>query len=221
MILSSGLIQKRLEQSGTDSSGLHIVPAPQINTQSDSASVDLRLGCWFTTFRVTQTSHFSAYSDAQKLVTSDQAAQQALTAKSGNRQEKSEYIPFGSRFVLHPGQFTLAVTLEWLRMPHDLCAYVSARSSWARYGLLLATATGVHPGFAGCLTLELSNIGVMPIELLPGTAICQLFLHSVEGPTQPGFRDSRFVGNRRPVVPPVAIDPILRMLMAPDSGWQP
>jgi dCTP deaminase len=45
------------------------------------------------------------------------------------------------------------VTLEWIRLPKNLAAYVTGKSSWGRRGLIPATATGVHPGFKGCLTL--------------------------------------------------------------------
>ena len=220
MILSSSAIAERLRQSDSIDSSLQIVPTPHIHTDPDSASIDLRLGCWFTNFRVTQTSHHATYA-ATAGSKPPKAAINQLSADGINHHEKGEYIPFGSRFVLHPGQFTLAVTLEWLRLPDDLCAYVSTRSSWARYGLLLATATGVHPCFAGCLTLELSNIGVMPIELFPGTAICQLFFHRVEGKTHLKFRDSKFVGNRRPVLQPVSVDPVMGKLQMADPSHSP
>jgi deoxycytidine triphosphate deaminase len=66
---------------------------------------------------------------------------------------------------------------ECLATPFDLEAQVEGRSSWARVGLQIATATSVEPGFKGVLTLELSNLGTIPIELYPGVRIAQLFLH--------------------------------------------
>src|SRR6185295_230400 len=92
---------------------------------------------------------------------------------------KSHYVSFGSRFILHPRNFVLGVTLEWIRLPNDLAGYVIGRSSWGRRGLIIATAVGVHPGFTGCLTLELTNVGEIPIAIKPGMTICQLFLHTV------------------------------------------
>ena len=35
--------------------------------------------------------------------------------------------------------------------------YVIGRSSWGRRGLVIATAVEVHPGFVGCLTLEITG----------------------------------------------------------------
>ena len=59
-------------------------------------------------------------------------------------------------------------------------AYVIGKSTWGRDGLIIATAIGVHPNFSGILTLEISNVGEIPIYLYPGLAIAQLFLASVE-----------------------------------------
>jgi dCTP deaminase len=109
------------------------------------------------------------------------------------------YIPFGSEFILHPHSFVLAVTLEWIRLPKTLAAYVIGKSSWGRRGLIIATAAGVHPAFAGCLTLELSNLGAVPIAVQPGMTIAQLFVHRVESESQQ-VNKSHFAGKRRPLV---------------------
>jgi dCTP deaminase len=66
-----------------------------------------------------------------------------------------------------------------VKLPADLAAYVIGRSTWGRLGLIVATAIGVHPGFAGCITCELRNLGETPLVLYPGQTIGQLFLHSV------------------------------------------
>ena len=63
---------------------------------------------------------------------------------------------------------------------------------------IIATATGVHPGFKGCLTLELSNVGELPIEITPGMRICQLCVHKVESPDTDQVDSSQFVGSRMP-----------------------
>ncbi|GAH46269.1 unnamed protein product, partial [marine sediment metagenome] len=93
---------------------------------------------------------------------------------------ESHYVPLGNDFILHPNQFVLGITLEWIHFPKDLAGYVIGRSSWGRQGLIIATATGVHPGFSGCLVLELSNSGEVPIHIYPGLRIAQLFVHRLE-----------------------------------------
>lgn len=85
----------------------------------------------------------------------------------------------GDYFVLHPRQFVLGETLEWIHLPADLAAFVTSRSSWGRDGLIIATATGVHPGYSGILTLELTNLGEIPLRLYPGLSVAQLFIFEV------------------------------------------
>lgn len=92
---------------------------------------------------------------------------------------RREYVPLGAKIVIHPHQFMLAHTLEYLKLPSDLMAYVVGRSTWGRLGLIVATAIGVHPGFAGCITFELRNLGETPLVLYPGQTIAQLFFHTV------------------------------------------
>ncbi len=59
-------------------------------------------------------------------------------------------------------------------------AFVVGRSTWGRLGLVVATAIGVHPLFAGTITLELRNLGETPLRLYPGERIAQLFFQRVD-----------------------------------------
>jgi dCTP deaminase len=101
--------------------------------------------------------------------------------------------------------------MEWMRIPSDLAGYVVGKSSWGRRGLVIATAVGIHPGFSGCLTLEITNLGEMPIKIMPGMQICQLFLHDVSTDSQ-NKDQSTFVGKRRPSLGAVRPDPIAEQL---------
>lgn len=100
----------------------------------------------------------------------------------GDLEEMQErvVVPFGGALWLHPRHFVLATTFEFLALPSHLSASVVGRSSWGRLGLLVATAVFVHPGFRGCLTLELVNEGDAPICLSPGSRIAQLLVQNLE-----------------------------------------
>jgi len=78
--------------------------------------------------------------------------------------------------------------------------------------LIIATATGVHPGFKGCLTLELTNVGEVPIAIEPGLRVCQLFLHEVRKGDSEQVDQSSFVGFRKPEPGKVSRDDIARKL---------
>jgi len=195
MILKAEQIARELRDPPNPDDPLIITPTPEIETlrKSGAASIDIRLGCWFLACRPTRTGLLDVYEKP-----TDVPSEAKLT--------KSYYVPFGEGFVLHPKAFVLGVTLEWIRLPADRAAYVVGRSSWGRHGLIIATATGVHPGFTGCLTLELSNIGEIPITVKPGTTVCQLFIHTVEGGDPKLVDRSSFIGRRKPTLGAIKLD---------------
>jgi len=196
-MLRSSDIADLLEKAGDDP--LVITPLPgtldDLRKRSD-ASVDLRLGTWFVTPRINKVPYLDVLDQSK--------------AESVEPSLKSNYVPFGGTFILHPRNFVLGVTLEWIRIPSNLAGYIVGRSSWGRRGLIIATAAGVHPGFTGCLTLELTNLGEIPIEIRPGMAISQLFLHHVA--------DGKHVatgplgGLRRPSLAKIELDHIAMIL---------
>ncbi len=78
-------------------------------------------------------------------------------------------------FILHPGEFVLGQTLEWVELPNDLVARLEGKSSLGRLGLLIHSTAGyVDPGWKGNLTLELSNVANLPIALYYGMRIGQI-----------------------------------------------
>ena len=106
-------------------------------------------------------------------------------------------------FVLHPGEFVLASTLEVVTLASDLAARVEGKSSLGRLGLLThATAGFVDPGFSGHVTLELSNVATLPIKLWPGMKIGQLCFFQLSSPAEnpygSGPYGNRYQGQRGP-----------------------
>lgn len=200
MILKSDEIAKRLLRSKEDPLDEHplfIIPYPNLKElkKSGSASIDLRLGTWFITPRHARISHLD--------IVGGKTTQAEFT--------KTSYVPFGRDYFLHPRSFVLAITMEWLCLPSNLAGYIVGKSSWGRCGLIIETAAGIHPGFTGCLTLELSNAGEVPIRVIPGMTICQLFLHQVK--TEDIHVDrSRFVGQRQPTLDRISLDPVAKKL---------
>jgi dCTP deaminase len=88
-------------------------------------------------------------------------------------------------FVVHPGEFVLGRTAEYVEMPDDLVARVEGKSSLGRLGLIVhATAGFVDPGWKGTLTLELNNLTRVPIKLYPGLPIAQLSVMALDRPAE-------------------------------------
>jgi dCTP deaminase len=94
-------------------------------------------------------------------------------------------MPDGEAFVIHPGEFCLGRTLEWVQIPDDIVARIEGKSSLGRLGLIVhATAGFCDPGFEGTLTLELNNLTRVPIRLYPGLPIAQLSFMTLDRPAQ-------------------------------------
>jgi dCTP deaminase len=106
-------------------------------------------------------------------------------------------------FILHPGEFVLGSTSEYVRLPHDLVARLEGKSSLGRLGLLIHSTAGyVDPGFEGHLTLELSNVANLPITIYPGMKIGQIsffrLTSEAENPYGSGPVGSKYQGQRGP-----------------------
>ena len=86
-------------------------------------------------------------------------------------------------FVIHPGEFCLGSTLEWVELPDDIVARVEGKSSLGRLGLIVhATAGFCDPGWKGTLTLEFNNLTRVPIKLYAGLPIAQLSFMTLDAP---------------------------------------
>jgi dCTP deaminase len=100
------------------------------------------------------------------------------------------------QFVLHPSEFVLGQTLEWVELPDDLVARLEGRSSLGRLGLLIHSTAGyVDPGWKGNLTLELSNVANLPIALYRGMSIGQISFTRMTSPVERPY-GSRELGSK-------------------------
>jgi dCTP deaminase len=130
------------------------------------ASIDLRLGDSFRVFHNHRTSAIDLRDPPDNLT-------------------EAVLVPEGEPFVIHPGEFCLGRTLEWVRIPDDIVARIEGKSSLGRLGLIVhATAGFCDPGFQGTLTLELNNLTRVPIKLYPNLPIAQLSFMTLDRPAQ-------------------------------------
>ena len=106
-------------------------------------------------------------------------------------------------FILHPGEFVLGQTLEWVELPDDLVARLEGKSSLGRLGLLIHSTAGyVDPGWRGTLTLELSNVANLPIALYYGMRIGQISFFRLSSPVERPYGSkelgSKYQGQSQP-----------------------
>jgi len=154
--LSGTDLREALES--TDLNSLIVTPILDPDRQVNQIGVDLRLGNQFIVFR------------RQNIESFDPMRGKGDPVEPQTYQEQV-VVPFAEQFVLHPGEMVLGSTFEYVSMPNNLEGSIEGRSSWARIGLVSATAVAIDPGFKGCITLELANVSNVPLVLYPGSRI--------------------------------------------------
>jgi len=188
MILSDRDIKKAIA-----SSRIKITPAPDMSTQLGSCALDLRLGNVYRVFDHSRT----PYIDPQN----------PSTLKDVTTEIK---VKAGEAFTLHPGEFILAVTEEHISMPDDLAGRLEGRSSIGRLGVVVhSTAATIDAGFRGNITLELANMGRIPVMLYPGMRICSISFEELSSPAEiPYYRkkSAKYSGQKSPEASKISQD---------------
>lgn len=162
MILNEAQILERLVDADPERR-IIITPLLKPEEQFGPTSVDLRLGTDFQVMRRTNLTHLDLLKNPEDL------------SRDVQRHMEHVKVKPTEPFILHPGEFALASTLEYVKVPLDLAARLEGRSTWGRLGLQIhATAGFVDPGFSGALTFELSNVSNIPLPLYPGVRISQI-----------------------------------------------
>jgi dCTP deaminase len=171
-----------------------IEPLENPGRQIQPSSVDLRIGSEFKGFRIIRKPCIDPLdkSDLESYMESFHLAQ-------------------GEPFIIHPGEFALATTYERVKLPDDLVARVEGRSSMGRLGITMHVTAGyIDPGFQGKITLEISNIGKMPVALYTGQRVCQIVFETMTSPSQRPYghpeRDSKYMGQDSPVTSKIKQD---------------
>lgn len=179
-LLSDIEILKRLV-SESDDECIFISPLLKPIEQIGPASLDLRLGSELIVMNNIALSEIDLTSLDKELL-----------RRQIEKYSKKIWIKPDEYFVLHPGEFTLAQTLEYIRLPKDIAGRLEGRSSFGRLGLQIhCTAGFIDPQFKGNLTFELINSGRLPLKLRPGIRLGQICFFKVKN-VQVGYTDKPF-----------------------------
>jgi dCTP deaminase len=187
-ILSDKTIKEYLEE------GKIVIDSLKDEQQIQPSSVDMRLGDEFKVFKVIRKPYIDPKDE-------DDIAEYM----------ESSTVPEGEAFIIHPNEFALATTQEYVKVPDDLVARVEGRSSMGRLGVTMHVTAGyVDPGFEGKITLEISNIGAMPVALYPGQRVCQLVFETMTTPAELPYghpkRNSKYMKQLKPESSRVKLD---------------
>ncbi|MEK7155155.1 MAG: dCTP deaminase [Patescibacteria group bacterium] len=159
MVLSDRDIRERVRKK-------EIVIKPFDAGSVQPSSVDLHLGNDFLVFDSHNQSMIDTRKDASGLM-------------------KRIEIKGDQPLIIHPREFVLGTTVEWVKIPADLVARLEGKSSLGRIGLVIHSTAGyIDPGFEGQLTLEISNLSNLPIALYKGMRICQMSYIQMTSPAE-------------------------------------
>jgi len=186
MILSDRDIKRALS-----SGHIQITPKPQFSIALGSCNIDLKLGNIYRVFNHSRT----PFIDPQNKKTLSEITTEIV-------------VKNGQSFTLHSGEFILAMTQEYVEMPDDLMGRLEGRSSIGRLGVVVhSTAATVDPGFRGNITLELANMGRIPVLLYPGMRICSLSFEELSTPADVPYykkKSAKYSGQKSPEASKIA-----------------
>lgn len=171
--LSGLLVDREIKLLLRAGGGLCVIPVIDEAQQIGSSSIDVRLGHNFEVFFANIHGPIDVCEPQQN--------------------DESRYVEIDhlDGIMLSPGQFVLAHTLEYIRLPPNLAAQLEGRSSFARMGIQIHMTAGfVDAGFEGSLTLEIANFGPAAVKLYPGMRIAQLRLFRVSSSERPYSKNS-------------------------------
>jgi len=164
MALSDTDIKKAIEAGE-----IKVDPSLDYETQLGSCSIDFRLGNTFNLFNHSQ----HPYIDLRNAAFDTQDIMREV--EIGDDED----------FIMQPGEFVLAITKEHLELSPSIMGRIEGRSSLGRIGIIVhGTASVFDPGWQGRPTLELGNLGNMPVALYPGMRICSFTFETLSSPSE-------------------------------------
>lgn len=180
MVLSDRDIKRYLKEGK-----IKITPEPNLSTQLGSCSIDLRLSNVFRVFEHSKYPHIDLNADIDM-----------------SELMRKVIVEDGDAFTMQPGEFVLAATIETIELADDIMARLEGRSSLGRLGIIVHSTAGLFdPGWIGTATLELGNLGQMPVRLYPGMRICAFTFELLSSPAEVPYRNKpsgKYVGQVEP-----------------------
>jgi dCTP deaminase len=180
VILSDRDIRRALEEGK-----IKVEPDAGLEGRIGPDGIDFRLGNTFLVFERNK----QAYIDPRRKETTEGTTRRID-------------IKNGEQFIIHPHELVLATTMERLTLCNELLGRLEGRSSLGRLGIIVhSTASVFHPGWDGTATMELGNLGVMPIALYPSMRICSFTFERMSSPVERpyGTGGSKYQGQSGPL----------------------
>jgi dCTP deaminase len=95
-----------------------------------------------------------------------------------------------SCFLLAPGSFVLGNSLEYFRIPRDVLALCTGKSTYARCGVLI-NITPLEPEWEGNVTISIANTSPVPVRIYAKEGIAQVIFIGAEEPCKVSYADRK------------------------------
>jgi dCTP deaminase len=191
-----GLLGKEDINKYLKSKDLVITPLLE-QSQIGEISIDLRVGTDFLTNQLGREPFIDAASDNIM----------GVNLKSHFTETRRL---LGEPFLFHPSQTILFSTLEYIKLPDNVMAILSARSSYSRLGLSISTI--LQPGYSGCISVEVNYNGNIPLRVLTGTRLIQARLYKLDFNSDYFNSERKYVCQVRPIASKANEDKEIEML---------
>jgi len=76
-------------------------------------------------------------------------------------------------YVLRPSEMALTHSIEYFKVPRDVLGVCFTKSTYARCGIFV-NVTPLEPEWEGTLTVEVANIGQVPVRVYANEGIAQI-----------------------------------------------
>lgn len=103
--------------------------------------------------------------------------------------DSASFVEFkGGIATIPPNSFTLARSVEYIRMPRDITGIVLGKSTYARCGIV-CNFTPLEAGWEGYITIEISNTTPLPARIYANEGIAQVLFVMGAEPCRVSYAD--------------------------------
>jgi len=95
-----------------------------------------------------------------------------------------------AKYRLNGNSFVLAHTMETFKIPRDVLAICTGKSTYARCGILV-NILPLEPEWEGQITMAISNVTAYPVTLYGGEGIAQIVFHKSDESCEISYRDKK------------------------------
>ncbi|QCE33324.1 dCTP deaminase [Acetobacteraceae bacterium] len=100
----------------------------------------------------------------------------------------ASFVTRSGDIIVPPNSFALAHTVEFFKIPKDVLVICLGKSTYARCGIIV-NVTPLEPGWAGQVTIEISNTTPLPARIYANEGICQFLFFKGDSPCETNYAD--------------------------------